>query len=282
MISVIMNDEIFGGAMQELNEELIRQEVLEFWRGFTNLAVKEAMFAFKAKAIDLGFEVKDLDGGGGPDALPIPNFRSPRPDTTNALNDLKLQVDHRILDILYELLEECVFDYDQFLGDTDTPFIDSIYGPLRRARAKLIEEHKHQRQIFPTYITNLENLRKKIIKYRYRPKSHKQVFEATTKQLQYLHKFSELLIDYLENEWPKEFKLVKNLNKRPTSQPCWNEMILNMHNKLRSKRGLSHTEACFFISQLLGIVYPHSWAGDVDANASLIRAKIDKLNPQLV
>lgn len=260
--------------MQKYDDETIMQEVREYWNGHVNKAAKIAKFAFLHRALEQGFDPR-LTGSEEITGKLMPDYRSPKPDTAGLLNNKIVALDEIASGILTKLIGECLFDYDKFLGNTDTPIIVSIFGPLRKARDIIIKEHKRHRKIFPTHIKNMKELKYKV--NRYRPESNRQVFQDAIDSICCSHRFSELLIDYLDNEWPMSFNLVKNLNKEPKSQPCWNKMMNNMYDILinEAEKPFVPAEACRYIAKFLGLVYPLTWVGDVQPNANLIRNRID-------
>lgn len=262
--------------MQKHDDETIRQEVREHWDRHVNILEKIAML----------FRV--LEYGSDPRLTifeKITNkqtydYRSPKPDTTGLLNNPVVVLDELAPETLTKLVGECLFDYDKFLCNTDTPIIVSIFGTLRIERDRLINKHNNQRQRFAAHIKNMKKLILQVDDSY--PDSHKQLVQNAHDNIEHIDKFSKYMIYFLKNEWPNSFNLVKNLNKSPKSQPCWNNMMNNMFDILINNPGKPFiaSEAYRYIAKFLGLIYPITWAGDVQSNANLVRNRVEnyKLN----
>lgn len=164
--------------------------------------------------------------------------------------------------------------YEKFINE------NQLYTWLVRVRNIVIKIHKQQKTILPRNLSVLITKQKQLVKAR--PKASKEIFQNTIDQLSYLVKFSDILIQYLEQDWPKGFDLEPNLSKDFSKQTFWNPIILRCYDIFYKKYGYSHYRSCSLTAQLLGILFPSIWGGDIKKITSRIRKRIDDMNPYLV
>jgi hypothetical protein len=165
-------------------------------------------------------------------------------------------------------------DYEKFINE------NQVYFFLIKLRNKVVEIHKEQKKMLPKLVSELKNHYKGLV--RHRPESSKEVLQGAIDRMSYLIKFSDEIIRYLEHDWPTSIGLDPNLNKDFTKQSFWNPIILRCYNMLAQNYGHSHYRSCNLTAQLLGILFPSIWSGDLKKITSRIRKRIDDMNPHLV
>lgn len=259
--------------MNKLEEEVIRQEFRDYWVGYNNMLIKEAKHKFLIEADRRGVEVKGF-GDNVEVGMSSPDYELLELDKESASRRIKSLANERTSEIISELLEECVLDYNLLFCDADAPIVNGIHGHLGKVRKKLLSVHKKIRKKIPGRIKDLKEQRD--IFYYYYPKSNRHEFQNAIKSLNHLHKYSEVLIDFLENEWPTKYNLDRNVDKDSTKHALWDVMVVNMYRILttKAKPKYKKMEACKYIAQFLSCVYPLAWTGDLNQNTTRVKNRI--------
>ena len=259
--------------MNKINDEIIRKEVIDYWVGYNNLLIKTAKFEFLKEASRRDIKVKGF-GNDQTIGISVPDYKSLKLDSEMIQNRIRALVTDRTAEIIIELINECVLDYNSLFCNTETPIVYGIYGHVRKIRKRLITIHKKNRQKFPSRIKDLKKLQN-IMSYSY-PTSNRDELQNAINSINHLHAFSESLIDFLENEWHLTFNLDKNIDKNPIKHSLWDKIIENMYRILTTKANppFKKMEACTYIVKFLGSVYPTAWSGNLKQNITSVKNRI--------
>jgi hypothetical protein len=254
----------------------IKETVRNYWQNYTNRIADSLTKEFFQYVQETGLKI-----GNGIDRVKLPNFRN-----------LKLKLipgDFSIEDnnLVKKLLGDNALNFECLLKKkSNDPYLflrdGGIFPILMKARDRAIRQHKEFREHRNGLLSELKKHKKNLPKHS--PPENLAIYQEAIDRLEYLHKFSTALIDYLENEWVETFGLARNTDKDLSKHPCWNPILINTYYVLTKETAppFQHTAACEFIAGILGLVYPEIWGGDEKKIASRIRNKIDTLNPFLV
>jgi hypothetical protein len=279
------------------SDEEIRAEVIDYWNQIVDSVKESFEDNFKKLAslyqMNITSGIPSIGGISGNDFCDYVN--SDYKNILCAINEVQfpdyLSLDDKYIDyiaicdlfncdyneaknLIIDIFEGRPKNYEKFINE------NQLYSWLVEFRNKLIKIHRQQKKILPRVLSVLIAKQKLLIKGR--PKDSKEIFQNTIDQLSYFVKFSDIIIQYLEQDWPRNFDLEPNLSKDFSKQSFWNPIILKCYDIFYNKNCHSHYRSCNLTAQLLGILFPSIWAGDIKKITSRIRKRIDDMNPYLV
>lgn len=253
-------------------DEEIKQEARAYWDEIINDVSESWELKFQRDANKKGKKIVRIPSIGAEDEVTIPDFKSPKPLFDCFAISKLLNIGYYEAYIFVDtVFKERPIQYESFFFDGE------MYHFVLRVRKRALEIHKEHKQRLPNKISALKKLEKSLM--RHRPETNKMAYQEAIANLIYLHKFSDALIDYLENEWLSSYELDNNLDKNPKRQPCWNAILLGCYQELRKHH--KHVDSCEITARLLAIIYPKIWTGNILKIRESIRRRIDKMLPHL-
>jgi hypothetical protein len=270
----------------------IKAEAIGYWNWFVNGLAERWAETYRRQLKRRGYHLTEkliaIQGIGSesyPSVRNICNFNSlklvpaPAPfgeyfdsQEDSLYHDKEL---NRTDEIFQLLLGKDAIDYEKLFREGDYFFL------IRKARKRIIEIHSKQRQKIPPMILLLKKHKKELMKHR--PEECEKEYQEGIDVLENMQRFSGALVDYLKNEWPKEFGFYASMDDKPRKpeywqrQPCWNEVLPRLFEQIKEIFNpplQTEKEIHLRMAGILQIVYPSVWIGDRQILAANIKTRL--------